>query len=68
MYLYGTHTHTHIYESEREAAFFNLAANEILLGIFKTLWVPRPQAQVIEFNWSGVWPRHQQLQYHLRAC
>ena len=36
-----------MYKSEREAAFFNLAANEILWGIFKPLWVPRPQAQVI---------------------
>lgn len=55
MYIYvyiSIHTHiymghTHIYESEREAAFFNLAANEILLGIFKTLWVPGSQAQTI---------------------
>ena len=31
------HTHTYVVcvrKSEREAAFFNLAANEILLGIF----------------------------------
>ena len=35
-YIYGTHTYICcVCESEREAAFFNLAANEILLGIFK---------------------------------
>ena len=45
-YIYTWDTHTQ-YKSEREAAFFNLAANEILWGIFKPLWVPRPQAQVI---------------------
>ena len=37
-HTYMGHTHTYVVcvrKSEREAAFFNLAANEILLGIFK---------------------------------
>lgn len=49
-------------ETGREAVFFNLVANEILLGTFNKLRVLRPQFQVISFNWSGGWSMDQQQQ------